>query len=114
MTILFQTRALRLLPNVMFQVHSSVNGKNFKSKLRAEHIELLQSPWLMELGAFCLNFNGSDGKEFSQLSGHFSCDFNAAQSMMTLMLPNSIKLEYDLTCAICLVSMDFQCMAKNT
>ncbi|GLT96302.1 hypothetical protein SLE2022_139360 [Rubroshorea leprosula] len=84
------------------KVHSSVNGQNFKSKLRAEHIELLQSPWLMELGAFCLNFNGSDGEEFTQLSGHFSCDFNAAQSVMTLMLPNSIKTEYDLTCAICL------------
>lgn len=85
------------------KVHSSVNGKNFKSKLRAEHIELLQSPWLIELGAFCLNFNESDAEEeFRPFSGHFSCDLNSTQSVMTLILPNSTKLEYDLNCAICL------------
>ncbi|TXG58071.1 hypothetical protein EZV62_015900 [Acer yangbiense] len=75
---------------------------NFKSKMKAEHIELLRSPWLMELGAFLLNFNKLDGGEFSESSGHFSCDFNASLSVMTLTLANSIKLEFDLTCAICL------------
>ncbi|EEF38322.1 ubiquitin-protein ligase, putative [Ricinus communis] len=81
------------------KVHRSVNGKNFKSKLRAEHIELLQSPWLIELGAFYLNFNGLDGGEFC---GYFSCDLNATEPVITLTLPNSIKLDYSLTCAICL------------
>ncbi|XP_021282460.1 probable E3 ubiquitin-protein ligase BAH1-like [Herrania umbratica] len=84
------------------KVHSSVNGKNFKSKMRAEHLELLQSPWLIELGAFYLNFNGSDGGDFVQFSGSFVCDLSATEPVMTMMLPNSIKLEYDLTCAICL------------
>ncbi|KAI3927762.1 hypothetical protein MKW98_023363 [Papaver atlanticum] len=43
------------------KVHSSVNGRNFRSKLRAEHIELLKSLWLIKLGAFYINFNGSNG-----------------------------------------------------
>ncbi|XP_021622651.1 probable E3 ubiquitin-protein ligase BAH1-like isoform X2 [Manihot esculenta] len=83
-------------------VHSSVNGKNFKLKMRAEHLELLWSPWLIELGAFYLNFNGSDGGELSEFCGHFSCDLNATEPVITLRLPNSAKLEYSLTCAICL------------
>jgi E3 ubiquitin-protein ligase BAH len=76
--------------------------------LRAEHIELLQSPWLIELGAFYLNFKGSNDGELNEFSGQFSCDFGATQPVMTLMLPHSIKLEYDLTCAICLVRSYFQ------
>lgn len=71
--------------------------------MRAEHIELLQSPWLIELGAFYLNFNGLNCGESREFSGHFSFDFNASQPVMMLTLPNSIKLEYNLTCAICLV-----------
>ncbi|CAB4286969.1 unnamed protein product [Prunus armeniaca] len=83
-------------------VHSSENGKIFKSKMRAEHIELLQSPWLIELGAFSLNLHGSDGEGLNELSGHFSCDLDATPPIMTLMLPDSLKMEYDLTCAVCL------------
>lgn len=89
------------------QVHGSANGKNFKSKMRAEHIELLQSPWLIELGAFYLNFNEIDNGESIESSGHFSCDFNPSQPVVKLTLLNSIKLEYDLTCAICLVRYCF-------
>ncbi|XP_031283599.1 probable E3 ubiquitin-protein ligase BAH1-like isoform X2 [Pistacia vera] len=94
--------AIRKILKKYDKVHGSVNGKNFKSKMRAEHIELLQSPWLIELGAFYLNFNGIDNGESIESSGHFSCDFNPSQPVMKLSLPNSIKLEYDLTCAICL------------
>lgn len=89
-------------------MHSSVNGKNFKLKMRAEHIELLQSPWLIELGAFCLNFKRSGDGDFpSEFSTHFSFDVDVDVDdtpKMTLMLPDSMKLEYDLTCPICLVS----------
>lgn len=94
--------AIRKILKKYDKVHKSVNGKNFKSKLRAEHIELLQSPWLIELGAFYLNFNGLNCGESSEFSGHFSFDFNASRPVMMLTLPSSIKLEYDLTCAICL------------
>lgn len=80
-----------------------MNGKNFKSRMQAEHIELLHSPWLIELGAFYLNSTGRDGCELDGVYGHFSCDLDVTKSSMTLVLPDSIKLEYDLTCAICLV-----------
>lgn len=89
---------------ILHQVHSSMNGENFKSKMHAEHIELLHSPWLIELGAFYLNTSGLDGCELDGIRGHFSCDFNVTDALMTLTLPDSIKLEYHLTCAICLVS----------
>nr|XP_023874146.1 probable E3 ubiquitin-protein ligase BAH1-like [Quercus suber] len=84
------------------KIHGSVNGRNFKSKLRAEHVELLQSPWLIELGAFYLNSTGSDDGGLKEFSSNFSCDFNANPPVMTLMLSYLIKLEFDLTCAICL------------
>ncbi|KAK7843656.1 putative e3 ubiquitin-protein ligase bah1-like [Quercus suber] len=83
-------------------IHGSVNGRKFKSKLRAEHVELLQSPWLIELAAFYLNSNGSDDGGFKEASSNFSCDFNANPPVMTLNLPHLIKLEFDLTCAVCL------------
>lgn len=94
--------AIRKILKKYDKVHSSVNGTNFKSKLRAEHIELLQSPWLIELGAFCLNCNNPDGGESVGFFGSFSCDLNATEPTMTLMLPDNIKLEYNLICAICL------------
>jgi hypothetical protein len=81
--------------------------------LLAEHVELLQSPWLIELGAFELNFNGSDDGDFNEFSSQFSCDFNVASPVMTLMLPHTIKLEFDLTCAICLVRSYFQLHSKE-
>lgn len=71
--------------------------------MRAQHIEILQSPWLIELGAFYLNLDGLDDEELNEVSGRFSCDLDAAPPTMTLMLPDNLKMEYDLTCAVCLV-----------
>lgn len=71
--------------------------------MRAEHMEILQSPWLIELGAFYMNFNESNGGNSDGLLNPFSFDFSATGPMMTLILPDSVKLEYNLTCAICLV-----------
>ncbi|KAM3690265.1 hypothetical protein ACJW30_09G108500 [Castanea mollissima] len=95
------------------KIHGSVNGRKFKSKLRAEHVELLQSPWLLELGAFYLNSNGSDDGGFKEASSNLSCHFNANPPVMTLMLPHLKKLEFDLTCAVCLVRSYFQYTAKK-
>ncbi|CAN0927463.1 Probable E3 ubiquitin-protein ligase BAH1-like 1 [Linum grandiflorum] len=94
--------AIRKILKKYDKVHSSVNGNIFKSKMRAEHIELLQSPWLIELGALLLNFNGLNGGRFSEFCGHFSCDLDASEPVMKLTLPNSVTIEYSLTCAICL------------
>ncbi|KAF3442793.1 hypothetical protein FNV43_RR16710 [Rhamnella rubrinervis] len=94
--------AIRKILKKYDKVHSSENGKNFKSKMQAKHIELLQSPWLIELGALYLNFGGLNGGQLDELSSHFYCHLNARPPVMTLMLQDSIKLDYDLTCAICL------------
>lgn len=82
-----------------------MSGRNFKSKLRAEHVEILQSPWLIELVAFYMNFNDSNGGKPNALFSPFSCDLSTAEPIMTLVLPDCAKLEYNLTCAICLVSL---------
>ncbi|RYR55533.1 hypothetical protein Ahy_A06g030729 isoform A [Arachis hypogaea] len=94
--------AMRKILKKYDKVHSSVNGKNFKSKMHTEHIELLHTPWLIELGAFYLNSSGRDCCELNGVYGHFKCDLNVSDAVMTLILPDSIKLEYNLTCAICL------------
>ncbi|KAE9585330.1 hypothetical protein Lal_00017986 [Lupinus albus] len=94
--------AMRKILRKYDKVHNSVNGENFKSRMLADHIELLHSPWLIELGAFYLNFSGLDDCELDVICGHFSCVLNIAEAKMTLRLPDSIKLEYHLTCAICL------------
>ncbi|KAG4968248.1 hypothetical protein JHK87_033899 [Glycine soja] len=87
---------------LMEENDSSLNGKNFKSRMNAEHIDLLHSPWLIELGAFYLNSSGLDNCELDGVYGFFSCDLRITKAVMTLVLPDSINLEYDLTCAICL------------
>ncbi|KAI3877183.1 hypothetical protein MKX03_001420 [Papaver bracteatum] len=86
----------------IWKVHSSVNGKNFWSKLRDEHIELLNSPWLIELGAFYINFNGSNGVSV-EFVDQFSCDLESDHPSMTLMVLDSMKLRvlvnpYALSC----------------
>lgn len=86
------------------QVHGSANGSKFKSKMRAQHMEILQSPWLIELGAFFKNFNEPSGENSAGLHNPFSFDLTASSGpTMTLILPDNVKLEYSLTCAICLV-----------
>lgn len=89
------------------KVHSSVNGRDFKRKMQAEHIELLQSPWLIELAAFYLNFNESDENSYD-ISTQFFCDLSTTEPVMTLKLPDIMKLEYNLTCSICLVRSGLQ------
>ncbi|RVW96422.1 putative E3 ubiquitin-protein ligase BAH1-like 1 [Vitis vinifera] len=94
--------AIRKILKKYDKVHSSVNGRDFKRKMQAKHIELLQSPWLIELGAFYLNFNESDEEESCKISCQFSCDLSTTEPVMTLRLPDSMKLECNLTCSICL------------
>lgn len=90
--------------NELMQIHSSANGSKFKSKMRAQHMEILQSPWLIELGAFFKNFIEPSGENCGGLHNPFSFDLTASSGpTMTLILPDNVKLEYNLTCAICLV-----------
>uniref|UniRef100_A0A8I6Y118 RING-type E3 ubiquitin transferase n=1 Tax=Hordeum vulgare subsp. vulgare TaxID=112509 RepID=A0A8I6Y118_HORVV len=52
--------AIRKILKKYDKVHGSVSGRDFRSKMQTEHTELLQSPWLIELGAFHLNCDSSD------------------------------------------------------
>lgn len=94
--------AMRKILKKYDKIHGSVKGKNFKSAIRDEHLEILQSPWLIELGAFYLNFNASNDGSSKELFSSFSCDFDPSEFSLTLKLPDAVKLEYSLTCAVCL------------
>jgi E3 ubiquitin-protein ligase BAH len=92
------------------QIHGSVSGRDFKSKMQTAHIELLQSPWLIELGAFHLNCDDLDADELggggffkNGFFKNFSCDLSGAQPLLTMTISETLKYEYSLTCPICLV-----------
>lgn len=89
--------------DIFFQVHCSQTGRKFRSKMRAEHMEILQSPWLIELGAFYMNFIETSIGSSSGQSCPFSCNFSSEEPVMKLTIPGMVKLEYNLTCPICLV-----------
>ncbi|XAR69836.1 Ubiquitin--protein ligase [Bertholletia excelsa] len=94
--------AMRKILKKYDKVHSSENGRKFKSKMHAKHMEILQSPWLIELGAFCINFNEQHGGQSDELFRPFSYHFDSTEAVMTFLLPDSMTLEYNLNCAICL------------
>uniref|UniRef100_A0A1D1Y691 RING-type E3 ubiquitin transferase n=1 Tax=Anthurium amnicola TaxID=1678845 RepID=A0A1D1Y691_9ARAE len=100
--VTFNATAMRKILKKYDKIHCSVNGRNFKTKMCAEHIEPLQSPWLIELGAFFMNFSGSNVDGCGKFSQQFSCDLRDAQPVLRLTLSDSVKLDYNLTCAICL------------
>jgi len=88
---------------LILQIHGSVSGRDFKSKMQTEHIELLQSPWLIELGAFHLNCDDPDADESGGFFNNFSCDLTGAQPLPTMAISETMKYEYSLTCPICFV-----------
>ncbi|KAK6152224.1 hypothetical protein DH2020_014859 [Rehmannia glutinosa] len=100
--VMMNAVAMRKILKKYDKVHGSVNGRKFKSKMRSEHMEILQSPWLIELGAFYMNISQSNGGNSDEQLNPFSFDLTSTEPTMTLLLPDSEKLEYSLTCAICL------------
>ncbi|KAJ9540492.1 hypothetical protein OSB04_026998 [Centaurea solstitialis] len=102
--VIMNAVALRKILKKYDKVHKSVIGMNFKSKLQAEHLEISQSPWLIELMAFYMNFSESNHMICHELCVPFSCDLNVsdAEPVLRLVLPNYANLEYNLTCAVCL------------
>ncbi|XP_066372143.1 probable E3 ubiquitin-protein ligase BAH1-like 1 isoform X1 [Miscanthus floridulus] len=99
--------AIRKILKKYDKIHGSVSGRDFKSKMQTEHIELLQSPWLIELGAFHLNCDDSDADEpgAGGFFKNFSCDLSGAQPLLTMTISETLKYEYSLTCPICLGSL---------
>ncbi|KAG6386258.1 hypothetical protein SASPL_155150 [Salvia splendens] len=99
--VMMNAVAMRKILKKYDKIHSSANGSRFKSKMSSEHMEILQSPWLLELGAFCKNFNEPRG-ETGGPHNPFSFDLTSSEPTLTLILPDNVKLEYNLTCAVCL------------
>lgn len=85
------------------QIHGSTDGRKFKNKMRTKHVELLQSPWVIELGAFYLNCSGADSGEPGEFFNKFSCDLSDTEPVITMTLLGSVTYDYSLLCAICLV-----------
>ena len=93
----------------ILQVHASTTGQIFKSQLQTKHVELLQSPWLVELIAFHLNLR-DNMKSDSEIASRCVCDFESPRPTLSFLLSDAIKLEVALTCSVCLVSYSVTCI----
>ncbi|RRT84122.1 hypothetical protein B296_00015620 [Ensete ventricosum] len=92
----------------LLQVHYSKQGQAFRSKAPSMHIEILQSPWLCELMAFCINLRQRKlkNKAITELYNDCSLTFDDdGKPTLSCGLFDSMQIEIDLTCSICLVSL---------
>ncbi|KAH9565863.1 hypothetical protein CY35_04G099600 [Sphagnum magellanicum] len=96
--------AVRKILKKYDKVHHSNEGLVFRGRLLAMRSELMQSPWLIELAALHINLaksmNGSP--QLTEAVGEFSCDFDGAAAILSCNLLDSVKLDINLTCSICL------------
>lgn len=91
------------------QVHYSKQGQAFKSQAQSMHVEILQSPWLCELMAFHINLRDTKVNTRKAPAFFEGCylKFNDDKPSLSCELFDSVKLDIDLTCSICLVSQSF-------
>ncbi|XP_010556741.1 PREDICTED: E3 ubiquitin-protein ligase BAH1 isoform X2 [Tarenaya hassleriana] len=101
--------AIRKILKKYDKIHESKQGQEFKTKVQRMHIEILQSPWLCELMAFHINLRETQKKSGSEHSTHPSalfkgCSlmFNDGKPFLSCELFDSVKVDIDLTCSICL------------
>ncbi|XVE73313.1 hypothetical protein DITRI_Ditri11bG0107700 [Diplodiscus trichospermus] len=88
------------------KVHPSKKGQAFMSEAQRMHMEILQSPWLWELMAFHINAreaNVKSGKSTPALfeDSYDKC-YNDGKPCLCCQLFDSVKLDIDLICSICL------------
>lgn len=96
--------ALRKILKKYDKVHYSKQGQAFKSQAQSMHIEILQSPWLCELMAFHINLRETDTKSEiapGLLEGCY-LQFNDGKPSLCCELFDSVKVDINLTCSICL------------
>lgn len=97
--------AVRKILKKYDKVHQSKQGLAFKSQAQSMHIEILQSPWLCELMAFHINVREKKLKSRGAATLFEGCflSFTAdGKPSLTCDLFDSVKLDVDLTCPICL------------
>ncbi|XP_009799059.1 putative E3 ubiquitin-protein ligase BAH1-like 1 [Nicotiana tabacum] len=96
--------AMRKILKKYDKVHYSKQGQAFKSQAQSMHIEILQSPWLCELMAFHINLRENKARNEKALALFDGCFliFNEGKPSLSCELFDSIKLDINLTCSICL------------
>ncbi|MCL7047152.1 hypothetical protein MKW94_009314 [Papaver nudicaule] len=102
--VMINAIAVRKILKKYDKIHYSKQGQAFKSRAQSMHIEILQSPWLRELMAFYINLKeiNNEAGNLPSLVDDCSVTFKGGKPSLTFALFDSIKLEIDLTCSICL------------
>ncbi|KAH7578347.1 hypothetical protein JRO89_XS01G0371200 [Xanthoceras sorbifolium] len=96
--------AIRKILKKYDKIHYSKQGQVFKSQAQSMHIEILQSPWLCELMAFHINLRETkvNSSKAPALFEGCSLKFNDGKPSLSCELFDSVKIDIDLTCSICL------------
>ncbi|XP_015891889.2 probable E3 ubiquitin-protein ligase BAH1-like 1 isoform X1 [Ziziphus jujuba] len=96
--------AIRKILKKYDKIHYSKQGQAFKSQAQSMHIEILQSPWLCELMAFHINLKETKVKSRKAPALFEGCSLalKDGKPSLTCELFDSVKLDVDLTCSICL------------
>ncbi|KAL9260137.1 E3 ubiquitin-protein ligase NLA-like protein [Drosera capensis] len=96
--------AIRKILKKYDKIHDSKQGREFKSQAQQKHIEILQSPWLCELMALHINLREKkvNKKKGTVLLEGCSLVTKDGKPSLTCELFDSVKLDIDLACAICL------------
>ncbi|XP_052186102.1 probable E3 ubiquitin-protein ligase BAH1-like 1 [Diospyros lotus] len=96
--------AMRKILKKYDKIHYCKQGQAFKSQAQSRHIEILQSPWLCELMAFHINLRNTKAttRKASPLFEGCTLVINDGKPSISCELFDSIKLDIDLTCSICL------------
>ncbi|KAJ8898603.1 hypothetical protein K2173_004216 [Erythroxylum novogranatense] len=96
--------AVRKILKKYDKIHYSKQGQAFKAEAQRMHIEILQSPWLCELMAYHINLRETQVKSRRAPALFEGCSLTIDDGKPSLSceLFDSIKLDIDLTCSICL------------
>ncbi|XP_020205300.1 E3 ubiquitin-protein ligase BAH1 [Cajanus cajan] len=96
--------AIRKILKKYDKIHYSKQGQLFKSKVQTMHKEILQSPWLIELIAFHINLRETKANSRVPPALFQGCylTFRDGKPSLTCQLFDSIKIDIDLTCSVCL------------
>ncbi|KAL3687011.1 hypothetical protein R1sor_013320 [Riccia sorocarpa] len=109
--------AIRKILKKYDKIHGSHGGRAFQTKLQAMRAELLQSPWLVELGALAINLmepkvsrsvrakdklSQTDESNEAQPGKIWSCNLDTEKQTLSCVVPGAVQLDFNLQCSICL------------
>jgi E3 ubiquitin-protein ligase BAH len=113
MMVFLSTCLFNMFGIFVLQIHESRQGQAFKTQVQKMRIEILQSPWLCELMAFHINLKESKKESGATITSppppvHALFDgcaltFDDGKPLLSCELSDSVKVDIDLTCSICLV-----------